>query len=86
MQSCGVCSDLGKFWAHEARVGWGRSWPPRFRLTNDDQATECSCVINPTGLHGPFTNAQLCDSLNRAAPRWRKTLVCVAAAGRVTPA
>jgi hypothetical protein len=27
MQSCGVCSDLGKFWAHEARVGWCRRWP-----------------------------------------------------------
>jgi hypothetical protein len=34
-------------------VGWCQRWPPRFRLTDDDQATECSCVINPTGLHAP---------------------------------
>jgi hypothetical protein len=26
MQSCGVCSELGKFWAHGTRVSWCRRW------------------------------------------------------------
>jgi hypothetical protein len=38
-------------------VGWCRRCPPRFRLTNDNQVTECSCVINPTGLHAPVETA-----------------------------